>query len=135
MKANVRDQQIDHLLNWLFTYAIRDLWCVARFGTIWLACNFTKINTPPWVFFTFFKLCKWYLIAQRIILLKVTLLHGCFSRFLNCTNGTRSHKTSHNVIHLVWGLPQLSVPLQRRAVSFTKQDLCHDQPICYVSLR
>ena len=24
------------------------------------ACNFTKINTPPWVFFTFFKLHKWY---------------------------------------------------------------------------
>ena len=24
------------------------------------ACNFTKINTPPWVFFTFFKLYKWY---------------------------------------------------------------------------
>ena len=21
-----------------------------------LACNFTKNNTPPWVFFTFFKL-------------------------------------------------------------------------------
>ena len=30
------------------------------------ACNFTKINTPPWVFFTFFKLHKWYQIAQRI---------------------------------------------------------------------
>ena len=30
------------------------------------ACNFTKINTPPWVFFTFFKLFKWYQIAQRI---------------------------------------------------------------------
>ena len=30
------------------------------------ACNFTKIITPPWVFFTFFKLCKWYQIAQRI---------------------------------------------------------------------
>ena len=29
------------------------------------ACNFTKINTPPWVFFTFFKLYKWYQIAQR----------------------------------------------------------------------
>ena len=27
-------------------------------------------------------------------LLKVTLLHGCFSRFLNCTNGTKSCKTS-----------------------------------------
>ena len=23
-----------------------------------LACNFTKINTPPWVFFTFLKLYK-----------------------------------------------------------------------------
>ena len=31
-----------------------------------LACNFTKSNTPPWVFFTFFKLCKWCQIAQNI---------------------------------------------------------------------
>ena len=30
------------------------------------ACNFTKSNTPPWVFFTFLKLYKWYQIAQRI---------------------------------------------------------------------
>ena len=29
------------------------------------ACNFTKINTPPWVFFMFFKLCKCYQIVQR----------------------------------------------------------------------
>ena len=29
------------------------------------ACNFTNSNTPPWVFFTFFKLYKWYQIAQR----------------------------------------------------------------------
>ena len=29
-------------------------------------CNFTKSNTPPWMFFTFFKLYKWYQIAQRI---------------------------------------------------------------------
>ena len=27
--------------------------------------GFTKINTPPWVFFTFFKLYKWYQIAQQ----------------------------------------------------------------------
>ena len=27
--------------------------------------------------------------------LKVKLLHRCFSRFLNCTNGTKSHKASH----------------------------------------
>ena len=31
------------------------------------ACNFTKSNSPPWVFFTFFfKLYKWYQIAQSI---------------------------------------------------------------------
>ena len=28
------------------------------------ACNFTKITTPPWVFFTFFQLYIWYQIAQ-----------------------------------------------------------------------
>ena len=31
-----------------------------------LAFNFTKSNTPPWVLFTFVKLCKWYQIAQRM---------------------------------------------------------------------
>ena len=31
-----------------------------------LVFNFTKNNTPPWVFFTLFKLCKWYQIAQNI---------------------------------------------------------------------
>ena len=31
-----------------------------------LACNFTKSNTPSWVFFMFFKLYKWYQIAQNI---------------------------------------------------------------------
>ena len=30
------------------------------------ACNFTKSNTPPWIFFTLFKLCKWYQIAQSV---------------------------------------------------------------------
>ena len=28
-------------------------------------------------------------------LLKVTLLHGCCSRFLNCANGTKSHNATH----------------------------------------
>ena len=31
-----------------------------------MACNFTKSNIPPWVFFTFFKLYKWYQMAQNI---------------------------------------------------------------------
>ena len=30
------------------------------------ACNFTKSNTPPWAFFMFLKLYKWYQIAQSI---------------------------------------------------------------------
>ena len=29
-------------------------------------CSFTKSSTPPWVFFTFFKLYKWYQIMQNI---------------------------------------------------------------------
>ena len=41
-------------------------WCVARFGS--------------------FKLAT---------LLKLILLHGCFSRFLNCTNGTKLRNAPH----------------------------------------
>ena len=37
------------------------------------ACNFTKINIPPWVFFAFFKLHKWYQIAQRITYIKFSV--------------------------------------------------------------
>ena len=33
----------------------------------WRSVNFsTKSNTPSWMFFTFFKLYKWYQITQRI---------------------------------------------------------------------
>ena len=32
---------------------------------------------------------------QPETLLKLTLFHGCFSRFLICTNGTKSRKASH----------------------------------------
>ena len=38
------------------------------------ACNFTRINTPPWVFFTFLKLYKWYQIAQRTTFFHVMTL-------------------------------------------------------------
>ena len=31
------------------------------------AGNITKTITPPWVFLTFFKLYKWYQIAQSIV--------------------------------------------------------------------
>ena len=31
----------------------------------------------------------------QLLVLKVTLLHGFFLRFLNCANGTKSRKASH----------------------------------------
>ena len=33
--------------------------------------------------------------VARLTLLKVALPHGCFLLFKNCTNGTKSSKTSH----------------------------------------
>ena len=39
-------------------------------------CNFTKSNTPPWVFFRFFKLYKWYQIAQSISCIPFAILHS-----------------------------------------------------------
>ena len=36
-----------------------------------LVCDFTKSNTPPWVFFVFFKSYKWHQIAQRNIYLSI----------------------------------------------------------------
>ena len=33
--------------------------------------------------------------AFYLVKLKITLLHGCFSRFLNLTNGTKLRKASH----------------------------------------
>ena len=43
--------------------ALRDLVSFVQFKKR-EACNFTKSNTPPWVFFTFFKLYEWYQIAK-----------------------------------------------------------------------
>ena len=39
-------------------------------------CNFTKSNTLSWVFFTFYKLCKCYQIAQRT----TNISDQCFDR-------------------------------------------------------
>ena len=38
------------------------------------------------------------LILEPATLLKLTLLHGCLSHFLNCTNGTKSRNASHSWI-------------------------------------
>ena len=51
-----------------------------------LFVQFKKREKHPWKSITF---------SQPATLLKVTLLHGCFSHFLNCTNGTKSRNASH----------------------------------------
>ena len=56
----------------------------------WRSVNFSKVAG-----LNFKTLLKRYSKFKPATLLKVTLLHCCFSRFLNCTNGTRSRKTSH----------------------------------------
>ena len=53
--------------------------------------NLKKREKHPWRSVTFSKSCR----LKLATLLKVTLLHVCFSRFLNCLNGTKSHETSH----------------------------------------
>ena len=45
--------------------ALHDLVAFAQFKTA-SVCNSTKSNTPPWVFFMFLKLYKWYKIAQSV---------------------------------------------------------------------
>ena len=51
-----------HLYNLKNTHGGVFLWLVKLPAQIY---NCTKSDTPPWVFFTFFKLKKWYQIAQR----------------------------------------------------------------------
>ena len=47
------------------------------------ACNFTKINIRPWVFFTFFKLYKCYQIVQSATLFPQILGYFVLSDLLS----------------------------------------------------
>ena len=53
------------------------MWCVAGFLPF---IQFKKREKHPWKSVTFSKVAG----------LKVTLLHGCFSRFLNCTKSRKA---------------------------------------------
>ena len=63
-------------INKAYCDALRDL---APFA------QFKKREKHPWRSVTF----------KPATLLKLALLHGCFSCFLNCTNATKLHKASH----------------------------------------
>ena len=56
--------------------ALRDLIPFAE------ACNVIKNNTLPWVFFKFFKLHKWYKIAQSVSYLHYSVLIASFINYL-----------------------------------------------------
>ena len=51
--------------------------------------QFEKREKHPWRSVDFSKVTGWSL------QLKLTLLHGCFSGFLNCTNGIKLRNASH----------------------------------------
>ena len=59
---------------------------------IWLRWSFL------WILSNFFT--NWKLQTETSNLLKEILLHGCFLRFLNCTNGSKSHKVTGDVGNL-----------------------------------
>ena len=64
------------------------LWCVVRFGTI---CTIKKCEKHSWRSVNSSNVAGF----KHATLLELTLLHGCFSRFLNCANGTKSRDASH----------------------------------------
>ena len=53
--------------------------------------QFKKGDKHPWRSVNFSKVAD----LKPATLLKLTLLHGCFSLFLNCTNGTKSCNAPH----------------------------------------
>ena len=54
-----------------------------------------------------------------LLVLKVTLFYGCFSRFLNCTSGTKSHNASH--VHSCFPSQQYHGKIYRRASNSNKE--------------
>ena len=66
---------------------IKYMWCVTWY--LVPCAQFKKREKHPWRSVTFSKVANWSL------QLKVTLLHGDFSCFLNCTNGTKLREAPH----------------------------------------
>ena len=59
--------------------------------------QFKNVKKRPWRSVTFSKIEG----LSLQLYLKVTLFYGCFSCFLNCTNGTKSPKVS-DIKHHIW---------------------------------
>ena len=84
-------------------------------GNIWDALrdlvpfvHFFKSEEHPWRSVSFSKVAG---------LQKVTLLHGCFSRFLNCANSTKSRRVSHIVCDVCTKLAILWVTICQHVIT------------------
>ena len=71
-KANVM-----RCANWYHLYNLKNV--ENTHGGVLILVKFTKIDTPPWVFLAFFKLYKWYQIAQRITNVVLSIIIITFS--------------------------------------------------------
>ena len=56
---------------------------------------FEEISNNALIYFKPDTVINLLSVVQPATLLKLTLLHGCFSRFLNCTNVTKSSNAPH----------------------------------------
>ena len=65
--------------------------------------QFKKREKHPWRSTTFIKVA----VFKPATLMKVALLHGYFSRFLNCMKGTKSRNASHmyNAMFIIIAFP------------------------------
>ena len=68
--------------SWNISGALRDLVPFVQFK---------KREKHPWRSVNFSKVAGW----KPATLLRLTLLHGCFLRFLNCANGSKSINATH----------------------------------------
>ena len=67
------DNQITFVVRCAVQYHMHNLKNVKNtHGGVLLLVNFNKSNTPPWVFFTFFKLYKWYQMVQSATFVGIT---------------------------------------------------------------
>ena len=73
-------------------------WRSVTFSKVAGFSYFTKSNTRPWMFFTFFKLYKWYQIAQRM-----AILHKWFSIASFCkATGAKTETFKGNKWRFCW---------------------------------
>ena len=75
--------------------ALRDLVAFAQFN---------KREKHSWMSVNFSKVTGW----KPATLLKLTLLHRCFSRFLSCANGTKLRNASDMIYIVVSFYPSLN---------------------------